>query len=333
MTKPMKGRVAQVIGAVVDVEFDGHLPDIYNALETLNKDPFGKEYRLVLEVAQHLGESTVRTIAMDSTDGLVRGAHVTDTGAPIAVPVGEGTLGRIMNVIGQPVDEGGEIRGEEESRRGYCNGKLGPGPVHRLAEHPGDRPQEGKCQRQAPESGRHGSDAAVPHEEWATCQCQRARSSYPCPASASACRATIRARLRGAPWPPATNSAISADTERAPLSASIQCADLSWPMIVWVRTCQSLPGVPAGGGSTGGGGDVCARSAAASTSHAAAIHGPRRLTSAPRSNSRPGRGRHRRRPPPGREPRPAAARRTRSCSRRFRERECAPAHRRDERGS
>ncbi|MGE0829811.1 MAG: F0F1 ATP synthase subunit beta, partial [Hyphomonadaceae bacterium] len=112
MTKPMQGRVAQVIGAVVDVEFDGHLPDIYNALETLNTDPSGKEVRLVLEVSQHLGESTVRTIAMDSTDGLVRGAAVTDTGAPILVPVGEGTLGRIMNVIGQPVDEAGPITGE-----------------------------------------------------------------------------------------------------------------------------------------------------------------------------------------------------------------------------
>ncbi|NWG53937.1 MAG: F0F1 ATP synthase subunit beta [Hydrogenophilaceae bacterium] len=113
MTKPMKGKVAQVIGAVVDVEFDeGHLPDIYNALETINKDPDGNEFRLVLEVAQHLGESTVRTIAMDITDGLVRGAEVTDTGQPIAVPVGEGTLGRIMNVIGNPVDEAGPIKGE-----------------------------------------------------------------------------------------------------------------------------------------------------------------------------------------------------------------------------
>ncbi len=105
MTKPMKGRVAQVIGAVVDVEFDGHLPDIYNALETTNKGN-----RLVLEVATHLGESTVRTIAMDSTDGLVRGQDVTDTGAPIAVPVGEETLGRILNVIGEPVDEAGPVK-------------------------------------------------------------------------------------------------------------------------------------------------------------------------------------------------------------------------------
>ena len=98
------GRVAQVIGAVVDVQFDGVLPEILNALET---DNLGN--RLVLEVAQHLGENTVRTIAMDSTEGLVRGQSVTDTGAPISVPVGDECLGRIMNVIGEPVDEAGPI--------------------------------------------------------------------------------------------------------------------------------------------------------------------------------------------------------------------------------
>jgi F-type H+-transporting ATPase subunit beta len=105
MAQQSKGRVAQVIGAVVDVEFDGHLPDIYNALETMNKGN-----RLVLEVATHLGESTVRTIAMDATDGLVRGQPVTDTGAPIEMPVGEETLGRILNVIGEPVDEAGPVK-------------------------------------------------------------------------------------------------------------------------------------------------------------------------------------------------------------------------------
>jgi F-type H+-transporting ATPase subunit beta len=99
------GHITQVIGAVVDVQFDGGLPEILNALETKNQDQ-----RLVLEVAQHLGESTVRTIAMDSTEGLVRGQEVSDTGKPIAVPVGEGTLGRIMNVIGEPVDEAGPIK-------------------------------------------------------------------------------------------------------------------------------------------------------------------------------------------------------------------------------
>jgi F-type H+-transporting ATPase subunit beta len=103
------GRVVQVTGAVVDVQFDDHLPAILNALET---DNHGN--RLVLEVAQHLGENTVRTIAMDATEGLVRGQGVTDTGEPIAVPVGEETLGRIMNVIGQPVDEAGPIKTKEK---------------------------------------------------------------------------------------------------------------------------------------------------------------------------------------------------------------------------
>jgi F-type H+-transporting ATPase subunit beta len=98
------GRVTQVMGAVVDVQFDGHLPAILNALETENHGQ-----RLVLEVAQHLGESIVRTIAMDATEGLVRGQKVNDTGAPISVPVGEGTLGRIINVIGEPVDEAGPV--------------------------------------------------------------------------------------------------------------------------------------------------------------------------------------------------------------------------------
>src|SRR6187431_601927 len=107
-TKPNKqGRITQVIGAVVDVKFDDHLPAILNALETKNGDN-----RLVLEVAQHLGEHTVRTIAMDVSEGLVRGQEVSDTGEPIAVPVGEGTLGRIMNVIGEPVDEAGPIKAE-----------------------------------------------------------------------------------------------------------------------------------------------------------------------------------------------------------------------------
>ena len=98
------GRIRQVMGAVIDVQFEGHLPAILNALETTNNGS-----RLVLEVAQHLGENTVRTIAMDSSEGLARGQEVVDTGLPIAVPVGAGTLGRIMNVIGEPVDELGPI--------------------------------------------------------------------------------------------------------------------------------------------------------------------------------------------------------------------------------
>jgi F-type H+/Na+-transporting ATPase subunit beta len=110
------GRVRQVMGAVVDVQFDGALPAILNALETTNQGT-----RLVLEVAQHLGENTVRTIAMDATEGLVRGQQVVDTGLAIAVPVGEATLGRIMNVVGDPIDEAGPI-GTAERR-----------PIHALA--------------------------------------------------------------------------------------------------------------------------------------------------------------------------------------------------------
>ncbi len=99
------GKISQVMGAVIDVKFDGHLPEILNALSTKNQGG-----TLILEVAQHLGENTVRTIAMDSSEGLVRGQEVTDLGAPISVPVGEETLGRIMNVIGEPIDEAGPIK-------------------------------------------------------------------------------------------------------------------------------------------------------------------------------------------------------------------------------
>jgi F-type H+-transporting ATPase subunit beta len=110
------GKLVQVMGAVVDVQFDGNLPPILNAL-TLDNE--GKT--LVLEVAQHLGENTVRAIAMDSTEGLVRGQAVTDTGKPISVPVGPGTLGRILNVIGEPIDERGPVASKELS------------PIHRKA--------------------------------------------------------------------------------------------------------------------------------------------------------------------------------------------------------
>ena len=116
MAKNGIGRISQVIGAVVDVEFDGELPAIQNALEVNNNGQ-----RLVLEVAQHLGESAVRTIAMDATEGLVRGTDAVDTGAPITVPVGPETLGRIMNVIGEPVDEGKPVK----SKKHY--------PIHRPA--------------------------------------------------------------------------------------------------------------------------------------------------------------------------------------------------------
>ena len=116
MTNNLSGKISQVLGAVVDIEFDGELPSILNALEVDNKGN-----RLILEVAQHLGENTVRTIAMDTTDGLVRGQTATDTGSPISMPVGPETLGRIMNVVGEPVDERGKI----ETSKKY--------PIHRPA--------------------------------------------------------------------------------------------------------------------------------------------------------------------------------------------------------
>ena len=111
-----KGKITQIIGAVVDVKFDGDLPEILSALECKNGDN-----RLVLEVAQHLGESTVRTIAMDATEGLKRGDEVINTKAPIQVPVGPETLGRIINVIGEPIDERGEVKTKEKW------------PIHRAA--------------------------------------------------------------------------------------------------------------------------------------------------------------------------------------------------------
>ncbi|MSP39533.1 MAG: F0F1 ATP synthase subunit beta [Deltaproteobacteria bacterium] len=116
------GKLTQVLGAVVDVEFsDGALPPIYNALKITNPAISDAEWNLVVEVAQHLGENTVRCVAMDTTEGLVRGMDVMDTGAGISVPVGEGTLGRIINVIGEPVDEGGPIKATKLS------------PIHRSA--------------------------------------------------------------------------------------------------------------------------------------------------------------------------------------------------------
>ena len=116
MDKSKAGKITQIMGAVVDVSFEDELPKILNALYVDNQGQ-----RLVLEVAQHLGESTVRTVAMDTTDGLVRGQEVQDTGSPISVPVGPETLGRIINVVGDPVDERGELKTKE---------KL---PIHRPA--------------------------------------------------------------------------------------------------------------------------------------------------------------------------------------------------------
>jgi len=120
-----KGKITQVIGAVVDVKFDGELPEILTALECKNGDN-----RLVLEVAQHLGETTVRTIAMDATEGLKRGDEVINTNAPIQVPVGPETLGRIINVIGEPIDERGEVKTKESW------------PIHRAAPEFNDQSTE-----------------------------------------------------------------------------------------------------------------------------------------------------------------------------------------------
>jgi F-type H+-transporting ATPase subunit beta len=141
------GRITQVIGAVVDVRFDAHLPPIYNALRVTNPDISSKEWNLVLEVAQHLGENTVRTVAMDSTDGLVRGQPVQDTGDVIAIPVGRNVLGRIMNVIGEPVDEGGPIVADKKY------------PIHRPA------PQflEQSTESQALETGIKVVDLLAPY--------------------------------------------------------------------------------------------------------------------------------------------------------------------------
>ncbi len=120
-----KGKITQIIGAVVDVKFDGELPEILSSLECKNGDN-----RLVLEVAQHLGESSVRTIAMDATEGLKRGDDVTATGSPIQVPVGPETLGRIINVIGEPIDEKGEVKTKEKW------------PIHRSAPEFSDQSTE-----------------------------------------------------------------------------------------------------------------------------------------------------------------------------------------------
>src|ERR671924_1503947 len=105
------GRITQVIGPVVDVEFPpGGLPEVYTALAVTNPAIDPRQDNLVIEVAQHLGENTARCIAMDSTDGLVRGMAVKNTGAPITMPVGKAVLGRILNVVGEPIDERGPVK-------------------------------------------------------------------------------------------------------------------------------------------------------------------------------------------------------------------------------
>jgi F-type H+/Na+-transporting ATPase subunit beta len=146
---PSNGRITQVIGPVVDVEFpDGKLPPIFNALTVTNAAINDQPWNLVLEVALHLGENTVRAVAMDSTDGLVRGAEVRDAGEGIAVPVGEATLGRIMNVVGEPVDQKGPIPTQKRS------------PIHRAA--PAFTDQE--TQVQAFETGIKVVDLLAPYQ-------------------------------------------------------------------------------------------------------------------------------------------------------------------------
>jgi F-type H+-transporting ATPase subunit beta len=146
---PSNGRITQVIGPVVDVEFpDGKLPPIFNALTVTNRAINDQDWNLVLEVAQHLGENTVRAVAMDSTDGLVRGAEVRDTGDGITVPVGEATLGRIMNVVGESVDQKGAI---ETSKRS---------PIHREAPKFTDQ----ETQVQAFETGIKVVDLLAPYQ-------------------------------------------------------------------------------------------------------------------------------------------------------------------------
>lgn len=118
-----KGKITQVIGPVVDVSFEGELPPIYQALKITNPAINDREGNLIVEIAQHLGENTVRCVAMDSTDGLVRGADVIDTGGPISVPVGREVLGRIINVVGNPVDEAGPVVTKDNKKY----------PIHRPA--------------------------------------------------------------------------------------------------------------------------------------------------------------------------------------------------------
>src|SRR5262245_17451321 len=143
------GTVTQVIGPVVDVEFaDGGLPPIFNSLHVTNPAISDEPWNLILEVAQHLGENTVRAIAMDSTEGLVRGQEVRDTGEGITIPVGEGVLGRIMNVVGQPVDDAGPIKAAKKY------------PIHRPA--PAFTEQE--TQVQAFETGIKVVDLLAPYQ-------------------------------------------------------------------------------------------------------------------------------------------------------------------------
>ena len=185
--KGAKGHVRQVMGAVVDVQFGEQLPEILNALET---DNHGN--RLVLEVAQHLGENTVRTVAMDSTEGLVRGQEVVDTGEPIAVPVGEETLGRIMNVVGRGgrrgwTDQDRREAADPRARAVLCRSvDRGRDPRHRhqgrrparaLRQGRQDRPVRRRRRRQ--DRDHHGADQQHRQGAWRLFGIRRRRRAHP----------------------------------------------------------------------------------------------------------------------------------------------------------
>ena len=148
------GTITQIMGAVVDVRFDGDLPHILNALH-VNAD----KRLIVLEVAQHLGESEVRTIAMDTTDGLVRGEKAVDTGSPIAMPVGPETLGRILNVIGEPVDERGPVGNKHDPADPSQRAGLRR-PVDRSARSWSPASRSSTCWRPTPRAARSACSAA-----------------------------------------------------------------------------------------------------------------------------------------------------------------------------
>ena len=191
-----KGRIVQVIGAVVDVHFPDELPAIYNALK-ITIDREGQPVELIAEVQQHLGDDKVRAVAMDATDGLARGAEVVDTGAPITVPVGPATLGRIFNVMGQPIDhlEAGLDEAERwpihrpapafesarPDRRDLRDGHQGRRPAGALRQGRQDRPVRRRRRRQ----DRHHPGADPQHRHGA----RRLLGVLPASASAPA-RAT-----------------------------------------------------------------------------------------------------------------------------------------------
>ena len=212
------GHIAQVIGAVVDVKFEGELPAILNALETQNG---GR--RLVLEVAQHLGESTVRCIAMDVSEGLVRGQEVTDTGGPIAVPVGAGTLGRIMNVVGEPVDEAGPIPSEGNARRSISRRRpLSSSRPNRRSSSPASRSST-SC-APTPRAARSACSAAPASAR--PCSFRSSSTTSPRPTAAIRCSpASASAPARATTSTTSSSSSkVNADPKHPDPSVKSKCA-------------------------------------------------------------------------------------------------------------